>query len=75
LLLLLANSNNFTGTIPDLTKLVNLYEIDVSNNQLSGLFPKHVLDVPLLSFLDLRYNVSIMGMIGWMDGKGVPAKL
>lgn len=50
-----ANSNHFKGTIPDLSKLQWLYEIDVSNNELSGSFPTTVLQ-PDLTFLDLRFN-------------------
>ncbi|XP_008796513.3 uncharacterized protein At4g06744-like [Phoenix dactylifera] len=52
-----ANSNNFSGTVPDLSKLRFLYELDFSNNKLTGSFPINVL--PLLaniSFLDLRFN-------------------
>ncbi|RDX60695.1 hypothetical protein CR513_61141, partial [Mucuna pruriens] len=52
-----ANSNNFGGTIsPQITKLPYLYELDVSNNQLSGPFPSAVLGMTTLTFLDLRFN-------------------
>lgn len=51
-----ANSNNFTLTIPNTAKVRYLYEIDVSNNKLSGQFPMEVLNVKNLSFLDLRFN-------------------
>lgn len=50
-----ANSNGFTGSIPDVSRLMCLYEIDLSNNFLSGEFPTTVLDAPL-TFLDLRFN-------------------
>lgn len=41
------NSNNFTGSIPDdLSSLEWLYELDVSNNKLSGDFPEGVLTAP-----------------------------
>lgn len=50
-----ANTNDFTGTIPDVSALTELYEIDLSNNHLTGNFPTTVLSANL-SFLDLRYN-------------------
>ncbi|CAL9072580.1 unnamed protein product [Musa hybrid cultivar] len=52
-----ANSNNFSGPIPDLTGLPYLYELDVSNNLHSGPFPADVLALSNLIFLDLRYNL------------------
>ncbi|URD76698.1 leucine Rich Repeat [Musa troglodytarum] len=52
-----ANSNNFSGPIPDLTGLRYLYELDVSNNIHSGPFPAAVLPLSNLVFLDLRYNL------------------
>lgn len=52
-----ANSNNFIGTIsPQISKLPYLYELDVSNNQLSGPFPIAVLGMTTLTFLDIRFN-------------------
>ncbi|KAK1976052.1 hypothetical protein LZ30DRAFT_542148, partial [Colletotrichum cereale] len=51
-----ANSNNFTGSLPkDLSALKWLYEIDVSNNKLSGPFPRSILALDL-TYLDLRFN-------------------
>ncbi|KAK1476750.1 CocE/NonD family Hydrolase [Colletotrichum tamarilloi] len=51
-----ANSNGFTGSLPkDLSALKWLWEIDVSNNKLSGPFPTGVFDLNL-TFLDLRFN-------------------
>ncbi|KAJ0163211.1 Uncharacterized protein CTA2_3339 [Colletotrichum tanaceti] len=51
-----ANSNGFTGSLPkDLTALQWLYELDLSSNDLSGPFPRSVLDINL-TFLDLRFN-------------------
>ncbi|KAK4277445.1 hypothetical protein QN277_015445 [Acacia crassicarpa] len=53
-----ANSNNFRGTISTkISKLSYLYELDVSNNQLSGPFPMAVLGMNTLTFLDLRFNL------------------
>ncbi|XP_020578101.1 uncharacterized protein At4g06744-like [Phalaenopsis equestris] len=51
-----ANSNAFSGTVPDLSSLPFLYELDVSNNQLSGGFPASVLRIRNLTFLDIRFN-------------------
>lgn len=51
-----ANSNGFTGQIPSgLSALKWLWELDLSNNKLSGPFPPVILDLDL-TFLDLRYN-------------------
>ncbi|KAK1623576.1 hypothetical protein BDP81DRAFT_273646, partial [Colletotrichum phormii] len=51
-----ANSNGFTGSLPkDLSALKWLWEIDVSNNKLSGPFPTGVFDLDL-TLLDLRFN-------------------
>ncbi|CAL9084821.1 unnamed protein product [Musa textilis] len=51
-----ANSNYFSGAIPDLTGLPYLYELDVSNNLHFGAFPDNALPLSNLSFLDLRFN-------------------
>ncbi|XP_022149153.1 uncharacterized protein At4g06744-like, partial [Momordica charantia] len=52
-----ANSNNFSGTItPKIASLPYLYELDLSNNRLSGPFPIAVLAVTDLSFFDIRFN-------------------
>ncbi|XP_057721684.1 uncharacterized protein At4g06744-like [Arachis stenosperma] len=53
-----ANTNNFSGTItPQISKLPYLYELDLSNNQLSGPFPLAVLGMETLTFLDIRFNL------------------
>lgn len=52
-----ANSNGFLGQVPDdLSDLHWLYELDLSNNKLSGPFPPGVLTVVNLTFVDLRFN-------------------
>ncbi|XP_050364786.1 uncharacterized protein At4g06744-like [Argentina anserina] len=52
-----ANSNNFTGTVPNGTAQHRFfYELDLSNNKLSGVFPNEVLAASKLTFLDLRFN-------------------
>ncbi|KAJ1273402.1 hypothetical protein BS78_06G277600 [Paspalum vaginatum] len=51
-----ANSNNFSGDVPDLTHLPYFYELDLSNNNFSGSFPETVVPLGNLTFLDLRFN-------------------
>lgn len=51
-----ANSNNFSGDVPDLTQLRYFYELDLSNNNFSGAFPEAVVPLGGLLFLDLRFN-------------------
>ncbi|KAF3335140.1 hypothetical protein FCM35_KLT19647 [Carex littledalei] len=51
-----ANSNKFSGTVPNLLGLSYLYELDLSNNKLFGDFPINVIPLSGLAFLDLRYN-------------------
>uniref|UniRef100_A0ACD5YA58 Uncharacterized protein n=1 Tax=Avena sativa TaxID=4498 RepID=A0ACD5YA58_AVESA len=51
-----ANSNNFSGDLPDLTHLRYFYELDLSNNAFSGAFPPAVPPLARLLFLDLRFN-------------------
>ncbi|KAK7317852.1 hypothetical protein RJT34_02425 [Clitoria ternatea] len=53
-----ANTNKFSGIIsPKVAGLEFLYELDLSNNLLSGVFPISVLKIPNLSLLDIRYNM------------------
>ncbi|KAH7556302.1 hypothetical protein J3E72DRAFT_185534 [Bipolaris maydis] len=51
-----ANTNNFSGQVPDISQMHYLFEIDLSNNQFSGPFPQNLLRANQLTFLDLRYN-------------------
>ncbi|WOK92620.1 hypothetical protein Cni_G01311 [Canna indica] len=51
-----ANSNNFSGAIPDLSGLRYFYEIDLSNNIHAGSFPTTLLPLANLTFLDIRFN-------------------
>ncbi|OAY65250.1 Uncharacterized protein ACMD2_16587, partial [Ananas comosus] len=57
-----ANSNNFGGTVPDLSGLRFFYELDVSNNKLTGAFPADVLCLNNATFLDLRFNGYVGGV-------------
>ncbi|KAF7811012.1 uncharacterized protein G2W53_031988 [Senna tora] len=54
-----ANTNSFSGPISaGIAKLQYLYELDVSNNMLSGTFPAEaVLNSRSLTFLDIRFNL------------------
>lgn len=51
-----ANSNKFSGSVPDVSNLQYFYELDISNNVFSGSFPTTVISVKDLSFLDIRFN-------------------
>ncbi|KAL8473039.1 hypothetical protein ACS0TY_030040 [Phlomoides rotata] len=54
-----SNTNSFSGKVPlglDTKSLPYLYELDLSNNKLSGSFPLSVLKATNLTFLDLRFN-------------------
>ncbi|KAL4354040.1 hypothetical protein GQ457_06G002840 [Hibiscus cannabinus] len=58
-----ANSNNFTGTVPfNASKIKYLYELDLSNNKISGDFPIKTVAAMNLTFLDLRFN-SLRGSV------------
>lgn len=57
-----ANSNNFVGSVPEFSNLKYLFELDLSNNKLSGEFPSSVLKAKNLTFLDLRFN-SLSGSV------------
>ncbi|KAG7976663.1 hypothetical protein I3843_06G162300 [Carya illinoinensis] len=58
-----ANSNNFTGRVPKkISTLKYFFELDLSNNKLSGQFPMEVLGATKLTFLDLRFN-SLCGTV------------
>ncbi|KAE9993102.1 hypothetical protein EG327_006455 [Venturia inaequalis] len=54
--LLHANSNGFSGDLPDISGLQNLKELDLSNNKFTSIFPKGIFRAPRLIYLDLRYN-------------------
>ncbi|XP_016467743.2 uncharacterized protein At4g06744 [Nicotiana tabacum] len=52
------NSNNFTGSVPEISTKTHpkLFELDLSNNKLAGPFPKAVLGATNLTYLDVRFN-------------------
>ncbi|KAG8065105.1 hypothetical protein GUJ93_ZPchr0004g39097 [Zizania palustris] len=52
-----ANSNNFGGAVPDLSRLQYFYELDLSNNKLAPCsFPTDVLQLRNATFVDIRFN-------------------
>ncbi|KAF9675884.1 hypothetical protein SADUNF_Sadunf09G0079800 [Salix dunnii] len=54
-----ANSNNFRGPVPldiSTSRIRYLSELDISNNNHSGGFPRSVLQATNLTFLDIRFN-------------------
>ncbi|KAK7514282.1 leucine rich repeat protein, partial [Phyllosticta citriasiana] len=66
-----ANSNGFRIPVPpSLAQLPYLYELDLSNNYLTGKLPPGVLTAKKLTFLDLRFNYfrgSIPGELFYPD--------
>ena len=58
-----ANSNGFTGGIPkEIFAIPYFFELDLSNNKLSSLFPQEILGAKKLTCLDLRLN-SFFGAV------------
>ncbi|KAF9675883.1 hypothetical protein SADUNF_Sadunf09G0079700 [Salix dunnii] len=54
-----ANSNNFRGPVPldiSTSRIRYLSELDISNNNHSGGFPRSVLQATNFTFLDIRFN-------------------
>ncbi|KAG6434758.1 hypothetical protein SASPL_106400 [Salvia splendens] len=69
-----ANSNDFGGAISaGAASLPYLYELDVSNNRLSGPFPEAVLGMSGLVFLDLRFNALSGAVPPQLFGRGLDA--
>ncbi|KAK7379901.1 hypothetical protein VNO78_34177 [Psophocarpus tetragonolobus] len=51
------NSNGFAGGVPKgITKFPFFYELDLSNNRVTGNFPIDAITAKTLVFLDLRFN-------------------
>jgi hypothetical protein len=57
-----ANSNNFTDIPWQISTIPYFFELDLSNNKLSGQFPTQVFGAKQLTFLDLRFN-SLNGAV------------
>ncbi|KAJ6287862.1 hypothetical protein OIU78_029176 [Salix suchowensis] len=54
-----ANSNKFLGAVPldiSTSRIRYLFELDISNNNHFGEFPRSVLQATNLTFLDIRFN-------------------
>lgn len=53
---LVLNDNKFSGVVPDLSKAVELRELNLGNNQLSGSLGSWIKDMPNLAWLDVSNN-------------------
>jgi Leucine-rich repeat (LRR) protein len=56
------DDNELTGTLPDMSKLVNLKIMHLENNQLSGSLPPYLAHLPNLQELSIENN-SFKGKI------------
>ncbi|KAG6429276.1 hypothetical protein SASPL_107321 [Salvia splendens] len=56
------DGNSFTGTIPDMSGLVNLQILHLENNQLTGSLPSYLGNLPYLQQLNVQNN-SLSGEI------------
>ncbi|TKY61008.1 Receptor protein kinase TMK1 [Spatholobus suberectus] len=52
-----ANGNSFTGPIPDLSHHDQLYEVNLRDNQLTGVVPPSLMALPNLQVVNLTNNV------------------
>ncbi|KAK9068709.1 hypothetical protein SSX86_012824 [Deinandra increscens subsp. villosa] len=48
--------NSFTGVIPDLSNCTVLFDLQIRDNELTGLVPKTVMSLPKLANISLRNN-------------------
>ncbi|KAJ0768373.1 putative protein kinase RLK-Pelle-LRR-IX family [Helianthus annuus] len=49
-------ANAFTGTIPDLSKCINIFDLQLRDNQLTGLVPNSLTSLPNLANITLENN-------------------
>ncbi|XP_071709586.1 receptor-like kinase TMK4 [Rutidosis leptorrhynchoides] len=49
-------ANSFTGALPDLSKCVNLFDLQLRDNQLTGIFPLSFYKLPKIANMTLRNN-------------------
>ncbi|RZC68599.1 hypothetical protein C5167_031837 [Papaver somniferum] len=54
------NKNKFTGAIPDLSNCTNLYDLNLRDNQLTGVVPRSLTELPSLRKVALSNN-KLMG--------------
>ncbi|WVZ25918.1 hypothetical protein V8G54_004462 [Vigna mungo] len=57
LLQIWANGNSFTGPIPDLSHHDQLYDVNLRDNQLTGVVPPSLVALPSLKFVNLTNNL------------------
>ncbi|XP_076882934.1 receptor-like kinase TMK4 [Bidens hawaiensis] len=48
--------NSFTGVIPDLSKCINIFDLQLKHNLLTGLVPRSVVSLPKLANITLQNN-------------------
>ncbi|CAJ1936727.1 unnamed protein product [Sphenostylis stenocarpa] len=66
-----ANGNAFTGPIPDLSKHDQLYDVNLRDNQLTGVVPPSLVALPRLKFVNLTNNLLQGSPPRFKDGVGV----
>ncbi|XP_071736377.1 receptor-like kinase TMK4 [Rutidosis leptorrhynchoides] len=50
-------ANAFNGSLPDLSKCVNLFDLQLRDNQFTGIVPKSLMQLPDLQNITLRNNM------------------
>ncbi|KAK9049971.1 hypothetical protein SSX86_031060 [Deinandra increscens subsp. villosa] len=50
------HGNAFTGAIPDLSKCVNIFDLQLRDNRLTGLLPDSLMSLPTLVYITLQNN-------------------
>ncbi|CAI8619954.1 unnamed protein product [Vicia faba] len=66
-----ANGNSFTGPIPDLSRLDQLSDINLRDNQLTGVVPPSLMNLPRLQVVNLTNNYLQGSPPMFRDGVGV----
>ncbi|XP_058736137.1 receptor protein kinase TMK1-like isoform X2 [Vicia villosa] len=66
-----ANGNSFTGPIPDLSHLDQLSDVNLRDNQLTGVVPPSLVNLPRLQVVNLTNNYLQGSPPKFRDGIGV----
>ncbi|KAI5382686.1 receptor protein kinase TMK1 [Lathyrus oleraceus] len=66
-----ANGNSFTGPIPDLSRLHQLSDVNLRDNQLTGVVPPSLVNLPSLQVVNLTNNYLQGSPPKFRDGVGV----
>ncbi|CAK8579682.1 unnamed protein product [Lathyrus sativus] len=66
-----ANGNSFTGPIPDLSRLDQLSDVNLRDNQLTGVVPASLVNLPKLQVVNLTNNYLQGSPPKFRDGVGV----